>query len=104
MTEEPVQNQPILEKDPATIPMEDRAATLTIIWTKTGQIYTSYPTEHHYAVKMLGVALNAVADAIQKSYVEALQRIKSGGIGKEPLIVPASALPQGVDPRFLRKE
>jgi hypothetical protein len=105
--------------DPASIPNNERLATLQVVWTKAGQIYTSYPVEPYYSLPMISAALDAVVKSkagitpphVMES-ISVLLRYCADIEGtaarmaqqqKEPLIVPATNIPANIDPRFLRK-
>ena len=107
------------------IPGKDRMATLTLIWTKQGQIHSSYPTEPHMSLPMLAVGLDSVIKGMEASDPDEQKRsgfqvlkavavllrhcaevekmsfvMKQHAQGQEqPLIVPATNIPPGgIDP------
>jgi len=84
--------------DPSSIPVEDRLATISIVWTKDGKVFMSQPSEAHLTIKMLSVALSTLADNLLKISNLAKQKPQT------PAIVPArtNQIPP-FDPRFIRK-
>lgn len=103
------------------IPGKDRVATLAIIWTKAGQIQTSYPTEDHFSLPMLSTALDAVvkkkkemgkedklleAVATLLHHVAEMAKVAFTMAQKakaEPAIIPATGKLPIFDPKYLQK-
>jgi hypothetical protein len=81
--------------DPDSIPMEDRIATLTIVWTKTNNVLVKFPKEAHFAVKMVSIALNIVSDLVMNQVQTA--------VPPQSRIIPATHIPK-IDPRFVKKD
>ncbi len=73
-------------------PVEDRIATVTIVWAKDGDILCSYPEDLWLAMRIMSRGIDAIAEKAKE--IEALK-------AKEPsrIIMPAQ-----FDPRFLRRK
>lgn len=76
-------------------PVEDRFATLTIVWTKDNQILVNYPQEVHIAIKMLARGMDVVAECAKEN-----AEMAKALVAKEP---SKFIMPPYVDPRFRRK-
>lgn len=72
-------------------PMEDRQATITIVWHKNGDVLVDYPVDLWLAIRMLSRSIDAVAEKARED--EALK-------AKEPSRI---IMPPQIDRKYLKR-